>query len=495
MPAEFEPHTQTWMLWPERPDNWRLGAKPAQRAWVQVATAISEFEPVTVGANHDQYENARNMLPPGVRVVELSSNDAWIRDCGPTFVVNDEVDVRLVDWEFNAWGGLYDGLYFPWDKDQMVPRKIAELERVGRYRAPLVIEGGSFHVDGEGTVITTEECLLSRGRNPHLSREEIGAHLRDYLNVDQVIWLPRGIDPDETNGHVDDVACFVAPGAVLAGVTDDRDDWRFEPLRDNLRVLQEATDARGRRLRVQTLPMPAITVFTEEEAAGVDSCRRLDPASRRRRNGRFLPQLPDRQWWRHHADLRRPQRRRGRGEAGSRLPRPQGGDRAGTRDPARRRQCALHNPAATCWLRRCRRLSAFLVPRTEASMSVAARTSTGPVSLADQPRTMGIFSMTLFAVSAIITLDTVAVACALGVECITLYVIFAFLFFVPYGLVTAELGSGWPQEGGIYVWVREAFGQRWGTFTAWLYWVNVAYWAPRSSSCSPARCRLRSGAV
>jgi agmatine deiminase len=271
MPAEFEPHTQTWMLWPERPDNWRLGAKPAQRAWVQVATAISEFEPVTVGANHDQYENARNMLPPSVRVVELSSNDAWIRDCGPTFVVNDEGEVRLVDWEFNAWGGLYDGLYFPWDKDQMVPRKIAELERVGRYRAPLVLEGGSFHVDGEGTVITTEECLLSRGRNPQLSRDEIEAHLRDYLNVDKVIWLPHGIDPDETNGHVDDVACFVAPGAVLAGVTDDESDWRFEPLQENLQVLTETTDARGRRLRVQTLPMPAITAFTAEEASGVDS--------------------------------------------------------------------------------------------------------------------------------------------------------------------------------------------------------------------------------
>lgn len=271
MPAEFEPHTQIWMLWPERPDNWRLGAKPAQRAWVQVATAISEFEPVTVGANHDQYENARNMLPSGVRVVELSSNDAWIRDCGPTFVVNDEGEVRLVDWEFNAWGGLYDGLYFPWDKDQMVPRKIAELERVGRYRAPLVLEGGSFHVDGEGTVITTEECLLSRGRNPQLSRDEIEAHLRDYLNVDKVIWLPHGIDPDETNGHVDDVACFVAPGAVLAGVTDDESDWRFEPLQENLQVLTETTDARGRRLRVQTLPMPAITAFTAEEASGVDS--------------------------------------------------------------------------------------------------------------------------------------------------------------------------------------------------------------------------------
>jgi len=269
MPGEFEPHTQTWMLWPERSDNWRLGAKPAQRAWVQIATAICEFEPVTMGVNHDQYENARNMLPGGVRVVELSNNDAWIRDCGPTFVVNDKGVVRLVDWKFNAWGGLYDGLYFPWDKDQMVPHKIAELERVGRYRAPLVMEGGSIHVDGEGTVITTEECLMSPGRNPQLSRAEIEGCLRDYLNVDNIIWLSRGIDPDETNGHVDNVACFVAPGVVLAGVTADKDDWRFELLQDNLRVLREATDARERRLRVETLPMPTITVFSEEEASGI----------------------------------------------------------------------------------------------------------------------------------------------------------------------------------------------------------------------------------
>lgn len=269
MPGEFEPHARTWMLWPERPDNWRLGAEPARRAWVRVATAISRFEPVTVGVSHDQWENARHMLPDGIRVVELPSDDVWIRDCGPTFVVNDAGGVRLVDWEFNAWGGLHDGLYSPWDRDQMVPRRIAEIERVGRYRAPLVMEGGSFTVDGEGTVITTEECLLSRGRNPHLSRTEIERYLSDYLNVDKVIWLSRGIDPRETNGHVDDVACFVAPGVVLAGVTDDRDDWRFELLQDNLRVLRTVTDARGRHLRVETLPMPAVTVITEEEAAGV----------------------------------------------------------------------------------------------------------------------------------------------------------------------------------------------------------------------------------
>ena len=270
MPGEFEPHTQTWMLWPQRPDNWRMGAKPAQRAWVQVASAIAQFEPVTVGVNHDQFENARNLLPEHIRVIELSSNDAWTRDCGPTFVVNDTGGVRVVDWVFNAWGGLHDGLYFPWDKDQLVARKIADLERVDRYQAPLVLEGGSIHVDGEGTVITTEECLLSPGRNPERSRAEIEACLRDYLGVEKVLWLDRGIDPEETNGHVDDVACFVRPGVVLAAVTDDEADWRFELLEENLAVLEAATDAKGRKLHVETLPMPAIMEFTEAEVEGID---------------------------------------------------------------------------------------------------------------------------------------------------------------------------------------------------------------------------------
>jgi agmatine deiminase len=271
MPGEFEPHKQLWMLWPQRPDNWRLGAKPAQRSWVAVATAISEFEPVTVGANNDQYENARSLLPAHVRVVEISSNDAWMRDCGPSFVVNDKGDVRLVDWIFNAWGGLYDGLYFPWDKDQMVPLKLAEIEGVDRYKAPLVMEGGSFHVDGEGTLLTTEECLLSPGRNPDLGKEQIEQHLKDYLGLERIVWLGRGIDPDETTGHVDDVACFVRPGVVLAAVTEDESDWRHELLQDNLRRLEQATDAKGRKLEIHTLPMPAIMEYTEDEAWGVDT--------------------------------------------------------------------------------------------------------------------------------------------------------------------------------------------------------------------------------
>lgn len=270
MPAEWEPHTRTWMLWPQRTDNWRDGAKPAQRAWVEVATAIARFEPVTVGVNADQWENARAMLPDAVSVVEMSNNDSWMRDIGPTFVVNDDGDVRLVHWHFNAWGGLVDGLYFPWDKDELVPRKMAEIEGVDRYRAPLVMEGGSFHTDGEGTLITTEECLLSEGRNPELSREQIEAYLSDYLGIRKVIWLKRGIDPDETNGHVDDVACFVRPGVVLAGWTDDASDWRHEILAENLETLRNATDAKGRALEVHTLPMPEPMPYSAQEVAGVD---------------------------------------------------------------------------------------------------------------------------------------------------------------------------------------------------------------------------------
>ncbi|MBN1260821.1 MAG: agmatine deiminase family protein, partial [Anaerolineae bacterium] len=168
MPGEFEPQAQVWMLWPERTDNWRLGAKPAQRVFVDVATAISRFTPVTMGVSRGQFLNARHMLPSQIRVVEMSYDDSWMRDCGPTFVVNDQGAVRLVDWEFNAWGGLVGGLYFPWDQDDLVPQKVAEIERVDRYKAPLVLEGGSIHVDGQGTLITTRECLLNPNRNPDL---------------------------------------------------------------------------------------------------------------------------------------------------------------------------------------------------------------------------------------------------------------------------------------------------------------------------------------
>ena len=188
MPAEFEKHAGTYIIWPERPDNWRLGGKPAQEVFVKVASVIGKYEPVTMCVSRGQYTNARHLLPDYVRVVEMSNDDSWIRDCGATFVVNDQGEVRGVDWTFNAWGGLVDGLYFPWDQDDKIAQKMCELERVDSYRLDdFILEGGSIHVDGEGTVMVTEECLLSEGRNSKMSREEIEKVLCEYLNCEKSI--------------------------------------------------------------------------------------------------------------------------------------------------------------------------------------------------------------------------------------------------------------------------------------------------------------------
>ncbi len=269
MPGEFEPHAGCWMLWPERPDNWREGALPAQRAFAAVAVAISQFEPVTVGASQAQFEFARAALPAGIRVVELSSNDAWMRDVGPTCVVDDKGCVRGVDWRFNAWGGLRGGLYFPWDQDDLVARKVLEIERLDRYRAPIVNEGGAIHSDGEGTLLVTEQCLLHRNRNPAFTGAQIEAALLAYTGARHIIWLGDGVFNDETDGHVDNLACFTRPGEVALTWTDDGRDPQHRISRDAFERLMEQRDARGRRLRVHKLPMPGPLYMTRAEASGV----------------------------------------------------------------------------------------------------------------------------------------------------------------------------------------------------------------------------------
>jgi agmatine deiminase len=270
MPGEFEPHSGCWLLWPERPDNWRLGAKPAQAAFAAVAAAIATSEPVTVGVSAAQYANARRVLPPSVRVIELSADDAWMRDVGPTFVVNDRGALRGIDWMFNAWGGLNGGLYRPWNRDEVVAQKVIEIEGCDRYRAPLVLEGGSIHVDGQGTLITTEECLLNPNRNPQLSRSDIERQLARYLNVEHVVWLGAGVVEDETDGHVDNLCCFIRPAEVVLTWTDDRRDPQYEVSRDAYERLMSARDARGRRFTVHKLHQPGPLAMTKEEASGID---------------------------------------------------------------------------------------------------------------------------------------------------------------------------------------------------------------------------------
>ena len=279
MPAEWEPHTGCWMLWPERSDNWRGGAKPAQHAFAAVASAIARAEPVSICVSPAQYLVARAMLPADVRLVEMTSNDSWIRDCGPTFVINEKGELRGIDWKFNAWGGLEDGLYFPWDQDDLVGEKVIELERAARYAPDFILEGGSIDVDGEGSVIVTEQCLLNHDRNPNLSREQIEENLRDYLGCEKVIWLENGVYLDETKGHTDNFCRFVAPGHVVLTWTDDADDPQFAISSAALERLKTATDARGRKLTVHKLHQPAPILITVDEAAGVDHVEGTLPRS------------------------------------------------------------------------------------------------------------------------------------------------------------------------------------------------------------------------
>ena len=271
MPAEFAPHAGTWMLWPQRPDNWRMGGKPAQKAFAAIASAIVQFEPLTMGVNANQYANARQMLPEHIRVVEIANNDSWLRDSGPTFVTDGKGGIRGVDWIFNAWGGMFNGLYFPWDLDEAVAQKVLEIERVNRYKAPLVLEGGSIHVDGEGTCITTAECLLSPGRNPDLSKDEIEDHLKNYLNVEKVLWVPRGVFHDETTGHVDNILCYLRPGVVALTWTDDKSDPQYERSAEAYDYLMLQPDAKGRMLEVHKIHQPNPILITAEEAKGVDA--------------------------------------------------------------------------------------------------------------------------------------------------------------------------------------------------------------------------------
>lgn len=270
MPGEFGPHSGCWIAWPERGDLWRLQAGPAQEAFAAVAEAIAASEQVTVGVSDRLFERCRSLLAPSIRVVELSTDDAWMRDTGPTFLIDDGGRRRGVDWRFNAWGGLQGGLYRPWDRDERVAAKVLELERVDRYRAPLVLEGGSIHCDGEGTVLTTEECLLNPNRNPDLSRDEIERLLLDYLGAERIVWLGRGLPEDETDGHVDNLACFVAPGRVLLSWSDDPEDPVGAVSRDAYTRLESATDARGRALEVVRIPSPGPLYREEAEALGVD---------------------------------------------------------------------------------------------------------------------------------------------------------------------------------------------------------------------------------
>lgn len=255
MPGEWAPHERCWMAWPCRRETWSVdgGLERARTAYATVARAISPFEPVTMVARPEDAEEARSVLGPAATVLEAPLSDSWMRDIGPSYVVNGKGGIAGVHWGFNAWGGNYDAC----DEDRDVARRILEREGVERRVAPLVMEGGSFHVDGEGTLITTEQCLLNPNRNPGLPRNEIEEALRLHLGVRTIIWLGQGYEEDETDGHIDEILTYIRPGLVMTVTTDDPADPNHAIFNDNIARLRAARDARGRELEVATVPIPA----------------------------------------------------------------------------------------------------------------------------------------------------------------------------------------------------------------------------------------------
>lgn len=254
MPAEWREHSRCWMAWPSNPAIWTRGMESAFRNFALVVQSILQFEPVTLLVHPRDRAEAFRLCGDQVEYWEYPLDDSWMRDFGPTFVLNAAGELAGVDWRFNGWGK------YPYESDQHVARFV--LERLGtqRIEAPFVLEGGSIHVDGEGTVLTTEQCLLHPNRNPELGKADIEKLLLQYLGAQQVIWLPQGIADDDTDGHIDEIACFAAPGVVLALVSSDKGDIDFAPLQRNAAILRETTDARGRKLDVITIEQPDIVL-------------------------------------------------------------------------------------------------------------------------------------------------------------------------------------------------------------------------------------------
>jgi agmatine deiminase len=246
MPAEWARHAGCWMAWPQRVALWREYLDPARSEFARVAQAIARYEPLTMIAEPDQSADARARCGPSVRVVAMPIDDSWLRDSGPTFVVGANGGRVAAAFRFNAWGGKYQ----PYDQDATLGERIAGLAGTPVYRSDLVVEGGSFLTDGEGTLITAETCVLNANRNPRWTKAEAESELRAMLGVRKVIWLPGDVTDTETDGHVDGYVSVVKPATVLLEVVADPEDPRYEIMAENRKALEGETDARGRRFDI-----------------------------------------------------------------------------------------------------------------------------------------------------------------------------------------------------------------------------------------------------
>lgn len=256
MPPEWARHQRTFMEWPIVEALWPEPFTEILPAYADIVKKISEFEPVTLIVKSEVAEQAMSFCGNHAEFLKMEHNDSWIRDNGPTFLKNQEEQILAVNWIFNAWGEKY-----PCVEDNKVAALVCEHYGVPYVNTPFVMEGGSIHVDGEGTLLTTEECLLHSNRNPRLGKPEIEEYLKGYLGIEKIIWLKRGLFGDDTDGHVDNVACFAKPGVVIIQTCSDQSDPDYEISRENLKTLENATDAKGRHLQIVEIEQPEKTYY------------------------------------------------------------------------------------------------------------------------------------------------------------------------------------------------------------------------------------------
>ena len=271
MPAEWEPHEATWLSWPHNANSWPGRFEPIPAVWKRLVETLAEHEHVNVLAGAGPVmDQARQMVGgiANVSVHDVPTNDAWCRDHGPTFLSSATgAPPALVDWGYNAWGGKYP----PFDQDDLVPSRVAEITERKRFSPGIILEGGAIDPNGQGTILTSEECLLNPNRNPQLDRPGIERFLHDYLAAKHVVWLGRGIVGDDTDGHIDELARFVGPRTIVAALEKDANDPNFAPLSDNFRRLMEAVDHLGRRFEVIPLPMPQ-PIYQDEQRLPASYC-------------------------------------------------------------------------------------------------------------------------------------------------------------------------------------------------------------------------------
>lgn len=253
MPAEWAKHERTLMAWPIQSSMvWPENYDRVCEDYAKIARAIAQFEAVTMIVDEATAHQAQALCGSGISYLTIPHNDAWFRDNGPTFLVSEAQKRSAVNWQFNAWGGKYA----PYDLDNAVAPRILAHYNLPYMNSPIVLEGGSIHVDGEGTLLTTKECLLNKTRNPELNQQQIEDELARCIGISKIIWLNRGLYGDETDGHIDNVACFAKPGTVLIQVCNDPADPNYSITQENLSILENETDAMGRHLEVIEIPQP-----------------------------------------------------------------------------------------------------------------------------------------------------------------------------------------------------------------------------------------------